>query len=293
MLDRSNTRNTIAHTVTAGFSLLAIWLLVRLFWLLFAPAELVPADLSGNRALPRVQPGTGLVSISPYHLFGDFDNSATVSHRDAPQSALNLQIRGLLASGDPKQGFAIISDSSGAEGVYRVGAVLPGNARVEEIYSDRVVISRDGSFESLRLPGGAVDSPEHQWVIDAAPAADEGQNGPRILTVALPQLRAHLALNTAAMTNTYGLIPVNTGGYRLSLGRGASRIAELGLQSGDIIEAANGVRLNDQAAVENVIQQVMKGQRLILQIRRNGQVQEIYADLSAIMQSGTTAGKNE
>jgi general secretion pathway protein C len=293
VLDWSNSRNTIAHAATAGFSLLAIWLLVRLFWLLFAPAELTPSNVPGTLDKLNIPAAVHTIPISTYHLFGNFDNSAPLSHRDAPQSALNLQLRGLLASGDPAEGFAIIADGSGTEGVYRVGAKLPGNTSVEEIYNDRVVISRDGSFESLRLPGAGEGSPEHQWVVDAPSSAADAGMGPRILTVAMPQLRKQLGLNTGEMTNTYGLIPVSTGGYRLSLGRGATQIVELGLQSGDIIEAANGVRLNDQAAVENVIQQVMKGQRLNLQIRRNGQVQEIQADPAALMQSSNTVGKNE
>ena len=284
MLDWSNSRNTMAQALTAGFSLLAIWMLVRLFWLLFAPATAIATGASGNLPRPAVQPGTESVSISPYHLFGIFNSDGASGHRDAPLSVLNLQIRGLLASGDPSEGFAIISDSSGAEGVYRVGATLPGDARVEEIYNDRVVISRDGNFETLRLPGAQYNSTDHQWVVEAAPLPAGSQTGPQILTVALPQLRRQLGLDAVESTNTYGLIPVSTGGYRLSLGRGASQMVELGLQSGDIIEAANGVMLNDQAAVENVIQQVMKGQRLNLQIRRNGQVQEIQADLAALMQ---------
>lgn len=285
VLDWSNSRNTMALAVTAGFSLLAIWLLVRLFWLLFAPAALDPASISGKTPVLPAQPGFQTVSVAPYHLFGEFNNNGASGHRDAPQSALNLQLRGLLASGNPDEGFAIISDSSGLEGVYRVGADLPGKARVEEIYNDRVVISREGSYETLRLPGARDSETDHQWVVNAVPAAVEGQNGPQILTVALPQLRRQLGLDVTESTNTYGLIPVSTGGYRLSLGRGASQMVELGLQSGDIIEAANGVMLNDQAAVENIIQQVMKGQRLNLQIRRNGQVQEIQADLAEIMQS--------
>ena len=293
MRDWPNSRNSIAHTATAVFSLLAIWLLVRLFWLLLAPAQLIPAHSGDIPDLLAIKPAVVAVAISPYHLFGKFDNSNSISHRDAPQSDLNLQLRGLLASGDPSEGFAIIADSGGTEGVYRVGAELPGNARVEEIYNDRVVISRSGDFESLRLPGAGDNSQDYQWVINADPAIGGNINTAQILTVALPQLRNQWALNSAQATNTYGLIPVSTGGYRLSLGRGARQMAELGLQSGDILEAANGVRLDDQAAVENVIQQVMKGQRLNLQIRRNGQVLEIQADLSEIMQTANKVGNDE
>ncbi len=292
MLGWSNSRITINHTVTAGFCLLAIWLLVRLFWLILAPDEIIPAASDGYQGMPGQLPVVATVDISVYHLFGKFDNSNTIRHRDAPQSALNLQLRGLLASGDPNEGFAIISDSEGTEGVYRVGAGLAGNARVEEIYNDRVVISRDGNFESLRLPGAGDGSTSHEWIVNGTSANAGMLNTAQILTVALPQLRNQLNLKSGELTNTYGLIPVTTGGYRLSLGRGARQMTDLGLQSGDIIEAANGVKLNDQAAVENVIQQVMKGQRLILQIRRDGQVQEIQADLSAIMQSGSKVGSD-
>jgi general secretion pathway protein C len=293
LIDWSNSRNTISLTATAGFSLLAIWLLVKLFWLLIAPDELIPSAVSSKQNFAPIEYEAETYALGRFHLFGDFAAGESNGHRNAPQSALNLQIRGLLASTDPDEGFAIISDSSGSEGVYRVGAALPGGAVVEEIYNDRVVIARDGSFETLRLPGATDTSPDYQWVVNAEPSVATGQNLPQILTVAMPQLRQHLGLGITEKTNTYGLIPVSTGGYRLSLSREASQMVDLGLQSGDIIEAANGVVLNDQAAVENVIQQVMKGQRLNLQIRRNGQVQEIQADLAALMRANRTTGNNE
>lgn len=277
----------------AGFSLLAIWLLVRLFWLLLAPGDIMLVAADDFTVMPDENPAVTSIDISPYHLFGKFDNSNSVGHRNAPQSVLNLQLRGLLASGDPAEGFAIISDSEGREEVYRVGAALPGDARVEEIYDDRVVISRAGEFESLRLPGAGDSATSHDWIIAADSDGPGAYQTAQILTVALPQLRNQLALNSGNLTNSYGLIPVSTGGYRLSLGRGARQMADLGLQSGDILEAANGVRLDDQAAVENVIQQVMKGQRLNLQIRRNGQVQEIHTDLAAIMQNAAKVGNDE
>ena len=62
----------MAQALTAGFSLLAIWMLVRLFWLLFAPAAAIATGATGNLPRPAVQPGTESVSISPYHLFGIF-----------------------------------------------------------------------------------------------------------------------------------------------------------------------------------------------------------------------------
>ncbi len=276
----------LANAATAVLALLAIWLLVHLFWLLLAPQ---PAEQPLNAAGPPDANPAAARTIPPlaqYHLFGETRDTAPLTQLlNAPETPLNLVLRGIVAGTGPDQGFAIIRDASGREGVYRADSKLPGDARVHGIHTDRVVLVRHGQYETLRLPSaGEVDSSDDDLSAVYA-AADPAAASPpaRPLSAALPQARRLLTLNVAELAGSYGLIPVSTGGYRLSLGRNARELVDLGLQNGDIIEAANGVALDSQEAVEAVVGKILSGERLTLQVNRAGETRVLQPDLSAVI----------
>ena len=95
-----------------------------------------------------------LRSVAEYHLFGRSPERGERKRRDipteAPETRLNLALKGILASGGEGRGAAII-DSGDGQKVYVAGADLPGNAILERVQNDRVILSRDGNFEMLRL----------------------------------------------------------------------------------------------------------------------------------------------
>jgi len=71
---------------------------------------------------------------------------------DAPETRLKLTLRGVFASEDSSGGRAIVGDPQGKEENYAVGDPLPGGAKLSEIYPDRIILERNGRFETLRLP---------------------------------------------------------------------------------------------------------------------------------------------
>ena len=71
---------------------------------------------------------------------------------EAPETKLQLILRGALSSDDPEHARAIIADPRGKEEQYAIGEELPGNAELSEIHPDRVILKRNGRFETLRLP---------------------------------------------------------------------------------------------------------------------------------------------
>ena len=65
---------------------------------------------------------------------------------------LQLVLTGTIAGNDPQNGLAILGQSAQTAKVYAVGDNVPGGAKLHSVYSDRVIIDRNGQLESLALP---------------------------------------------------------------------------------------------------------------------------------------------
>ena len=71
---------------------------------------------------------------------------------NAPATSMPLVLTGIIAGNDPQNGLAIIGPTAQAAKVYAVGDTISGGPKLHSVYSDRVVIDRDGQLESLALP---------------------------------------------------------------------------------------------------------------------------------------------
>ena len=246
------------------------WLLTKVFWLLASPGE-PPLVTVPPSAVPAPQ-ATRLADLEQYHLFGEVGAEATVAaYHDAPETALNLELRGIVSSADPESGFAIIV-AGGRQAAYDVGDEVPGGAEVRGIYADRVVLLHNGRYETLRLP---VERAIASGAQDAPVPGDDGSTATLPLDISGWQERLSVNLDD----NRYSLIPVRSGGYRLFLSRDAQRMARLGLRNGDVIRSANGIPLNSQADVERVMAQVLAGETLTLLLVRDGAEMTLTPDL--------------
>ncbi|MCF6262893.1 MAG: type II secretion system protein GspC [Xanthomonadales bacterium] len=286
-MDRFNLNN-IYQPLNALLMLLVAWMLIRLLWLGLMPADpiLPPA------AVAQVQSAVQRAAYAPLsgrHLFGVFEEKQLVSHYvDAPETSLNLLLRGIVSGETDQDGFAIIRNSKGKEAVYRVGRDLPGGGEVRGIFYDRVVLFRDGQYETLRLRLEQQSAGTESFSVDssASPVSIASVTDKTPLAASsVPSARSRYALNISAMASSYGLVKVPSGGYRINLGRNASQLVKLGLRNGDVIVSANGVKLDDEQAVESLIGKVMQGESLSLEVLRHGQKQMLQPDLKSLLQS--------
>jgi len=83
-------------------------------------------------------------------LFGNSKKQPSSVPASLPQTRLKLSIRGLFANADGS-GQALIAANNKPAKLYQVGAQLPGNAVLESISAEHVVLRRAGRFEQLRL----------------------------------------------------------------------------------------------------------------------------------------------
>ncbi|GGI81226.1 type II secretion system protein N [Legionella impletisoli] len=68
------------------------------------------------------------------------------------QSRLNLTVVGVVYAEDEARSQVIIRSANGQEQVYQVGDQLPGGGIIKRITPNGVLVSRQGSLESLSLP---------------------------------------------------------------------------------------------------------------------------------------------
>ena len=259
--------------------LLIIWIasmLANLTWDLLSPAEpvdeieviteSVPAPVNPDRQLISQMPGWHLMGVA---LQGN-QPVKTSTPVDAPETKLNLMLKGALASNDPDHARAIIADPRGKEEQYAVGEQLPGNAELSEIHPDRVILKRNGRFETLRLPK---DKQSSNRVASRTVSARPKVASPR---ERLSSARKQLQRGSSNLSNLVRATPKRgedgkTVGYTLSPGRDPDLFAQVGLQKGDVAIQINDIKLDNPTNSARALKSMQSGESVTVTVMRNDQ----------------------
>lgn len=227
----------------------------QLTWQVLAPdvrppvtADIPTAEVTPSEPVSRESP---LAEVAEVPLFGELGERATPEPVVAPETRLRLRLVGLVAGDAPEQGKAIIAERDSPEQLYGVGdAIAGGQARLHRIHPDRVILERDGAYETLWLPradgttGGAAPT------FRAAPAATPSTSAdqPRIQ-------RSEWLEDPERLLQAVRARPVIQGGMLHGLEvrptRNARQFQQAGLRPGDVITSVNGMPLS---AIENTDQ---------------------------------------
>lgn len=266
ILDRLARLSSLVLVVLLGYSL------AELTWTLWPqPPQTLPPAAPGAAptAGPRAEPGYR--ALPGLHLFGQAERSAADAPQaplDAPETQLNLTLHGILYNPNPSEARAIVAGPGGDERAYGVGDQLPGGATVEQIYPDRVILSRVGRFETLRLP-------ENQLAdVVRAPEPSAGQ-APPAGGVELDQYRQAILDNPENAAQYLRTEPVTENGrfagFRLYPGPDTSIFDNSRLEPGDLVTAVNGVELDDMEKGFQALDTIAEAETLQLTVLRDGQ----------------------
>lgn len=186
---------------------------------------------------------------------------------NAPRTQLNAQLNGVLASSEPAKSIAIIA-MSGIQNSYGVGDMIDGTqARIRQVYPDRVIIERDGRDETLMLDGEEYGKPLPQT--NAAP---------------LGSLRSELMADPGKITDYLNISPVQVDGrmtgYRLNPGSNPEFFNQSGLQANDLAISINGLDLRDNMQAMQAMQQMAGATEMTVTVERQGEQFDIYVRLS-------------
>ncbi|HHH47603.1 MAG TPA: type II secretion system protein GspC [Gammaproteobacteria bacterium] len=279
----------LAALVTLLLVVLLAKALAGLTWTLLPSSEAETDGALLPGAVPvRARPASAKVSASSIerlHLFGEAAKAVPKPAPkvvDAPDTRLNLKLRGVLASSNPAIARAIIADGKGQEDAYAVDDKLPGNAVLKEIHADRILLEYRGQLETLRLPKEAsaqastrsVNGGRRNGRSAAAISASSADTG-----VLLRQYRDALSTDPQSVMDLVRAEPVRdraTGklkGYRIRPGRDRQLLSRFGLRAGDVVTAINGIPMDNPLKALELMRDVSNLSQISLEVERNGSPQ--------------------
>ncbi|MDP1913762.1 type II secretion system protein N [Brevundimonas sp.] len=235
-------------------------------------------------ALAPVGGATGgdLASILTWAPFG----GGSANTGGLPISSLGLVLRGVVyAAGGGST--ALISNGPGPVQIFTVGQAPVGNAVIEVIEVDRIILNVGGRREALILPHPAGE-PAPGMPAGAAPAA----MAPAV--VAAPSSEAQAALASASpvataaaaeaarrpppppqpvvtpsnVAGSLGVVP-SAQGYVIGADS-APQLLRAGLRPGDVIKSLNGQALGNPASDQQIFQRAAAGGRARVEVVRDG-----------------------
>lgn len=226
-----------------------------------------------------------LAAITHAHLFGAAPQP-TQDGSNAPATSMPLVLTGIIAGNDPQNGLAILGPNAQSAKVYAVGDNLPGGAKLHSVYSDRVVIDRNGQLESLALP--------HQSAANAPPpssAALAAENPP------LERMRRMISEQPGLLADVMRPQPVmdhgRMNGFRVYPGRNRMAFARLGLRPGDQVTAINGTPLDDRDRGEQILHTLSSSSEAHVTVIRNGQTQDLTLNIAQVAQEADSLATQE
>jgi general secretion pathway protein C len=266
---------------------LATWVLALA---LGVQAAFIVTDLAGaGRAAhgavtpprPFQQRVTDVAAITNAHLFG----AAPVpkpSDANAPETSMPLVLTGIIAGNDPQNGLAILGPNAQTAKVHAVGDTVPGGAKLHSVYTDRVIIDRNGQLESLVLPrqvSSTAPAPSATSLPTQSPVVERMR---RALTEQ-PGLIADLLRPQAVMDGD------KVKGFRVYPGRNRLAFARLGLRPGDEVVAINGTPLDDQDRGQAILNTLSTSPEARVTVIRNNQQQDLTLNIAQVAQEAESA----
>ena len=112
-------------------------------------------------------------SITNSYLFGRLEGGQSINQANIPVTRMQLILRGAFTSSNPQQASAIIEGPDGQTRSYKTGSRIYGQASLQQVLRDRVVLSRNGQLETLYFPqpdsSTATTSSDNNFSADAVP----------------------------------------------------------------------------------------------------------------------------
>ena len=265
----------------ATFLLVAITAVVlgRLTWALIEPSSILPAAVA---AAPERLPASGASAtqggfreLAALSIFGASKGNSSVVN--APDTTLSWVLKGVLSDRDPQRSSAILSPQGQPEKLYRVGASLPGNVRLEQVLWDRVILARDGKLETLRLKRDAAAGTGTKPPSRPKPGATNATLTPDGGVATID--REAWANDPQRFLEVISASPVMQDGevYGLEVnpGRQVAEFEAAGLQPGDVILAVEGTPVSEIQDYRDILQELGGSSSVSVSLEPNGQPTEI------------------
>lgn len=273
---------------TAVFVVVIAWYLVKMLWLFIPGDNTVGAEppqlLSSDTQSAAQMTSANFPQIAAAHLFGESGaEPAPIQAFDAPETRLNLKLRGAIAAEDKSIAHAIIADSDGKDKLYFIDDQLPGGAKLQEVHQNRVILNRNGILETLRLPKNS----------EGGSRASTGSRSAQ-RTGAISQA---VKQNSSSFTDVLRPQPFmpngKLAGYRVYPGRDRRRFAALGLRPGDLVTEINGTPLNNLQKGMETFRNLGNASQIVVTIERGSTSMVLTLDSEQIASISNGSGARQ
>lgn len=235
--------------------------LARMTWLIaWQERPVAPLQAEGG----GLRPALADTNLAAYDLFGEPPRDAPVAdviRRSAPETRLGLRLEGVMVSERPELSSAIVAGTDGVTAHYRVGESLPGNAELVEVEPTRILIKRNGQFETLTFEESASSDLITEEEIAEISSPDDF----------VAEARQRLDEQGVQALAQFGLQPVAEAAASGYVYDGSSAMLNaLNLQQGDVITAINGHTLGDLEQDMQLLDSWRSQGQLEIEIERGG-----------------------
>jgi len=258
----------------------------RLAWALVPPPENTWKPIPVPEQAPSSAEEANrydLARLTNADLMGAYQKPETPAQQDvedAPETRLSLKLLGVYAAEEPSLSRAIIASSGKDEKIYAIGDNISNNVELHSVFPDRVVISRDGKLETLRMErdglGEQRPARAKQSMRSGSRVTDDGN-----LTARNPEklgdIRNELLADPTKAANYIRVVPASSGGqqrgYRIYPGRERELFEAAGLRPGDLVTAVNGISLDSPDTALRLLNELSNAQSINVTVERGGNVQ--------------------
>ena len=260
-----------------------IWNLAIFSWLMMGTSD-VESGINTKTQHQQLKPtevnGYTIRSISNLNLFGRVKSGSGVTTEPqlanirAAETQLKLTLMGVRHSSGTIKSSAIIAGSNKKQNIYYIGDSLPiGDAKVEEIFIQHIMISRQGEYETLTLFSVLNAKPVSNEITHIEKVTD--LTGSSFVTRKLNKYKAIAMKDPIALSRVVNFAPVTDGkqfvGYKLSPGMDSAFFRKAGLRRGDVLTAINGVKLDSPNQVLSLMADLTLANELALTVDRGGE----------------------
>ena len=207
--------------------------------------------------------------LTSANLFGIAGQTKTTKTTKAPETRLNLVLKGVLATVPMTSASAIIArGKNGKEEIYGIGDKLPGGVTIKEIHPEHILLERNGQLETLRMPKGNS--------IGKLTRSTSTRKSTQISTQgeALKKIRQNIIKNPTSFAEYALPVIVRENGkqigYRLQPQKKGNLLAEMGIEPSDIITSINGIQLDDPKNGISALRKLSTATEVNITVKRNG-----------------------
>ncbi len=268
--------NTTTQLLLLVLLVYSAFLLAKLFWFILSPTHTSDVlVLPAKTLIEQKSEKMNVRLLSSFHLFGEAGKVINKPKDEpivAPKTSLRLVLKGVFTAKQGGVSGAIIEELGKSAEYYALGGVLPGNATLEEVYEDRVLLRRNGRLETLAFDEKGLDAESQITKQERPKPVPSNASSDNDLLVKTPEqfideATRQISENPELALKSVGL-NASSDGYVYQGGN--PMLSGLNLKKGDVIRSVNGHTLGDVKKDKNLMKDLYEQGNLEVEVVRDG-----------------------